>query len=384
MPSTPHEAHITHVACAHLCEEVVTSRDSAQACVLSFPSDSRSMPSAVEVAKRELVKVLRELAAKYRLSFSLTRESRDGDVAKAFKRVSLKAHPDKGGDLQDFQRLSSTNDVWTDLLKAAGAAGRPSQPQQRKEKPKAGQPWAMSVPEEKKEFAVRSTAVLLTYQSFSEDLFVFLPTWERFVSLVEASAQEWGIKFWTATAETNEDAKHHFHLMVHFRAASDTRVSSMYAFEGVLPNASCNDLLGESFGGHRCYPSFLCLGGPPAAQPLHWPPLPVKPSVVRCRHRPTPPRHSPAVEVSSRPLQTHRPTYHHSPHAATRPCRRSARDQCAPCRRWWEEQHKKGELWYQTSVDRGQFYCWANKKGTVVNAEGKPCRAGMRGSGGIF
>ena len=79
------------------------------------------MPSDLEIAKRELVKLLRELAAKYRVSFSLTRESSNKDVTKAFKKVSLKAHPDKGGDVADFQRLSGSNDVWQDLLKNAGA-----------------------------------------------------------------------------------------------------------------------------------------------------------------------------------------------------------------------------------------------------------------------
>ena len=55
------------------------------------------MPSAVDLAKRELVKVLKELAAKYSITFAftLTRESSDEDVIKAFRRVSLKVHPDK-------------------------------------------------------------------------------------------------------------------------------------------------------------------------------------------------------------------------------------------------------------------------------------------------
>ncbi len=57
------------------------------------------MPSDLDIAKRELVKLLRELAAKYRVSFSLTRESSNKDVTQAFKKVSLKVHPDKGGDV---------------------------------------------------------------------------------------------------------------------------------------------------------------------------------------------------------------------------------------------------------------------------------------------
>ena len=65
------------------------------------------MPSAVDLAKRELVKVLKELAAKYSITFAftLTRESSGEDVVKAFRRVSLNVHPDKKGDVQDFRNL---------------------------------------------------------------------------------------------------------------------------------------------------------------------------------------------------------------------------------------------------------------------------------------
>ena len=91
------------------------------------------MPSAVDLAKRELVKVLKELAAKYSITFTftLTRESSDEDVIKAFRRVSLKAHPDKKGDVQDFQELSATNDAWQDLLKNAAAPARPASAPER-------------------------------------------------------------------------------------------------------------------------------------------------------------------------------------------------------------------------------------------------------------
>ena len=87
------------------------------------------MPSAVDFAKRELVKGLKELAAKYSITFAftLTRESSDKDVIKAFRRVSLKVHPDK----KDFQKLSATNDAWQDLLKNAAAPGRPASAPER-------------------------------------------------------------------------------------------------------------------------------------------------------------------------------------------------------------------------------------------------------------
>ena len=111
------------------------------------------MPSEADVAKRELVKVLREVAVKYRVPLSLARESSRKDVEKAFRKVSCKAHPDKGGLLADFQKLSATNDVWQNLLKNAGSRGRPPQAEQRpRTRPKNG---ALGVPEEKNVFSVR-------------------------------------------------------------------------------------------------------------------------------------------------------------------------------------------------------------------------------------
>ena len=91
------------------------------------------MPSAVDLAKRELVKVLKELAAKYSITFAftLTRDSSDEDVIKAFRRVSLQVHPDKKGDVQDFQKLNATNDAWQDLLKNAAAPARPASAPER-------------------------------------------------------------------------------------------------------------------------------------------------------------------------------------------------------------------------------------------------------------
>ena len=56
-----------------------------------------TMPSDVDLAKRELVRVLRELAGKHRVAFALSRESPDAGVQKAFRQVSRKVHPDKDG-----------------------------------------------------------------------------------------------------------------------------------------------------------------------------------------------------------------------------------------------------------------------------------------------
>ena len=78
--------------------------------------------SALEVAKREVVTLLRTLALKYRVQLDLTRESADKAVEAAFRRVALKVHPDKGGDQAEFQRLSVYS---TNLLSVAAVCPQP-------------------------------------------------------------------------------------------------------------------------------------------------------------------------------------------------------------------------------------------------------------------
>ena len=239
-----------------------------------------AMPSALDVAKRALVKLLRATASKHHTETSVSRESCDKDVAKAFRTVSLRAHPDKGGEKEAYQKLSAAYDSWQSLLKNKRDVGRPKESSEQ-ERPKAAKPCQLACTRQRREFRVQSQAVLLTYQSFSADTVVALGVWSRFLQFVVAKAKTWEVKLWTSTAETNEDGKHHLHLMLQFLRVVD-RPSRDFAFEGVLPNARCNDLLGEGFGGNR----------------------------------------------------------------------------------------------YQASVDRGQFYVWCNKEGTLVDSDGQVCRGG--------
>ena len=48
------------------------------------------MPSAIDLAKRALVSLLRTLAATYRVALTLQRDAPDGEVSRAYRRVSLK------------------------------------------------------------------------------------------------------------------------------------------------------------------------------------------------------------------------------------------------------------------------------------------------------
>ena len=173
------------------------------------------MPSAVDTGKRELVKLLRGLAQRYQLRLDVSRDSSDKEVSKAFKKVSLRVHPDKGGEQTDFQRLSAANDTWQELVKRKGAVGRPST-EAKAPRRKTAQACVLAAPAESKEYRVSSRAVLLTYQSFVADLTTFLGVWASFLEFVQSNLRQWCVAQWTATAETNENEKHHFHLMLLF------------------------------------------------------------------------------------------------------------------------------------------------------------------------
>ena len=55
------------------------------------------MVSAIDLAKRALVALLKTLAGIYSVNLNLTRDSSDNVVRSAYKRVSVRAHPDRGG-----------------------------------------------------------------------------------------------------------------------------------------------------------------------------------------------------------------------------------------------------------------------------------------------
>ena len=79
----------------------------------------------VQSAKRALVGVLLALALAYRVTVVLSRESTDEQVAKAYRRVLLKTHPDKGGKTDDQQKLQETKEAWDTAKRDAGQRGRP-------------------------------------------------------------------------------------------------------------------------------------------------------------------------------------------------------------------------------------------------------------------
>ena len=68
--------------------------------------------SPLAAAKRAFVTVLLSVAAAYRIAVQVNRELEDKVLLAAYRRVALKAHPDKGGRKKDFQRLQGAREKW--------------------------------------------------------------------------------------------------------------------------------------------------------------------------------------------------------------------------------------------------------------------------------
>ena len=170
------------------------------------------MVSTSDKYKRALVTLIRSLAVLYQVVTTVTRESADAEVRKGYRTLSKKAHPDRGGHLEDQQRLNAAYKEWCD-----SAFQKTSAKQRGKNKQKgASVPVLLPTQEVEKSFWFRSQAVLFTYQGFAADLDTSLAEWARFLAFVRSSLRSWCVTRWTASSETNADGKHHAHLMMQF------------------------------------------------------------------------------------------------------------------------------------------------------------------------
>ena len=125
------------------------------------------MVSNIDTAKRAFVTLLKSIAVIYGLVAGLTRESTDIQVRAAYKKVSRKAHPDKGGAEEHSKALNAARDVWEEALRAG--AGR-SKNGKRPDAPKGPQDAAASGMAKRDAVAYRfeGLGALLTYQKFSD------------------------------------------------------------------------------------------------------------------------------------------------------------------------------------------------------------------------
>ena len=199
--------------------------------------------SAARAAKHALVLLLRSLAVAYGLTLgSLSRDSPDGHVQAAFRRVSLKAHPDKGGSKRDQERLNSARDVWKAAAQTASGRPQGGRPGKADARGNVGR-VADATPQggyKQAGYRIRGTAVLLTYQGLAGP-----QVWQEFLAFVSRNLSAWSIQYWTATFEANRGSqKCHAHLMLQFKREMD-QTTSAFGFHGVRPNASATDLCGQ-------------------------------------------------------------------------------------------------------------------------------------------
>ena len=223
--------------------------------------------SSVQTAKRTLVSILLKLGRQYSVTVLVNRDSPDKDVQSAFRRVAVKAHPDKGGSTLHTQELLTARENWEKAKKAQQASPPPAQ-------------HGLSVSLPKKGFRIQSGAVLLTFSGIRD-----FGHWEQYLDFLKGKLKEWKVWRWCATLEESRQKKLHIHTMFQFFGQVDWE-SARFSFQGIAPNAGPNgpgkDLCGQGI----------------------------------CRKK------------------------------------------------------------YQRSVDRGMFYCYANKKGTVQDSSGRPVWAG--------
>ena len=211
--------------------------------------------SVAQAARRALVRVLQALATVYSLALGLNREATDLEVTKAYKRVLLKAHPDKGGNTADAQKLQAAKEGWDKAKRSCPAGGRPKSGEkaagQGGQRSGTAQAAAGAGAQElaadaggRKCFRIRSTAVLLTYSGFTD-----LQQWSRFLAHVQSHLRTWKVKHWCATLEATQEDKLHVHMMVQFALAQEKVDLPLrqFCFEGLTPRADPTDLLGEGF-----------------------------------------------------------------------------------------------------------------------------------------
>lgn len=189
--------------------------------------------SKLGAATRAFVSVLVAMSRRYSLALEVNRESSPEQLLKAYRKLLLKVHPDKGGKKEDAQSLQAVKETWDKLRRATAVKGAEA---------KEG----AIVCQQRKEFRVHAKVVLLTYQGFTD-----MQQWHRFVAFVRSSLKKWGVHKWGATLEACEtDGGLHTHLALQFRALVD-KTARAFAFEGLLPNVRVGDYLGDGFQGKK-------------------------------------------------------------------------------------------------------------------------------------
>lgn len=226
--------------------------------------------SRLQDARRAFARVLVAMMRKYGMAGAghVTTESTKADLMKAFRRILLRVHPDKGGTDADVKALVAARDALTAAEPAAAQpapAARPAPPPKAAMKRPAAahgdpQPPAGKRPpehaasssstlatthqemcefcEEKPDvsvagYTIRSNGALLTYNGLALQS---PESWADFVAWVEAHKEEWGVLHYSCTRELCRQGRAHHHLMLQFRKEVHC-FSSKFTYNGIRPNA---------------------------------------------------------------------------------------------------------------------------------------------------
>ena len=109
------------------------------ACVSCSVALATAMPaSPLQLAKRAFVAVLLALAVAHNIAVEVSRDSPDDAVRKAFRKVCVKPHPDKGGSLAEQQRLNAAKEACDAALGQGARRGRPRKAAGRRAAGRAG------------------------------------------------------------------------------------------------------------------------------------------------------------------------------------------------------------------------------------------------------
>ena len=131
--------------------------------------------SPYALAKRALVTLLLELARMYGLTLNVNRDSNDDAIKTGFRKVMLRAHPDKaGGSEATTKRL---NAAWKNLTKARNPKGRP--PATSTPADGSGMRCVPAKTRKKKEFRIQGQAAMFTYQGLED-----ISSWTPFLDFV--------------------------------------------------------------------------------------------------------------------------------------------------------------------------------------------------------
>ena len=130
--------------------------------------------SLLQQATRAFVRVLLTVARVYNVALNVSRDSPEQALVKAYKKLVLKAHPDKGGAAKHFQALQDAKEKW-DALRTS-KADRPPGRKWSQTQTAAAVGTVGDKQSAQEGYRVNACSVLLTYQGFTG-----LSDWARFL-----------------------------------------------------------------------------------------------------------------------------------------------------------------------------------------------------------